>query len=193
MVASGWRQGKQGVATNGYGAPLEVWWKCPRIRLWWRLYNFVSIPENTDCTLWNGDVMVCELCLNEEHVKHLSSKTKWEQKTELTQLTTDTYQKILPKHLVCHLCPKPSISPDGLLQALVLAPPPPAPPLNAGIPGLHPAPSPLLTPLTLTWVSSSTSVMSASQTPKFLSSSHTQHTPQTASVPFSCASVPLPQ
>lgn len=37
----------------------------------------------------------------------------------------------------------------GLLQALVLAPLPLAHPINAGIPALHPAPSPLL-PLPLT-------------------------------------------
>ena len=92
--------------------------------------------------------MVCALYLNKEHVKHLSSKTKWEQKTQAAKLTTDTCQKIPPKHLACHLCPKPSFSPAGLLQALVRSPSS-CSPVKCWHPELHPAPSPLLTPLTL--------------------------------------------
>ena len=118
--------------------------------------------------------MVCALYLNKEHVKHLLSKMKWEQKTQVAKLTTDTCQKIPPKHLACHLCPKPSFSPAGLLQALVRSPSS-CSPVKCWHPG---APSCTISSSHSThspWARSSPSVMSASQAPKFLSSFHLYH------------------
>lgn len=43
-------------------------------------------------------------------------------KSRIEKLTKDVYGKILHKHLVCHLYPKPPTSLDGPLQAPFLAP-----------------------------------------------------------------------
>ena len=127
--------------------------------------------------------MVHELCLNKEHVRHLSSKTKQKQKTELTKLMTDVCQKILPKHLVCHLCPSPPpplLALCRLLFFLLL--------LCSPIKCWHSrAPSCTFFSSPSAHAHLSTSMMSAPQTPKFRSPS------PTSIHPYSCTPVPLPQ